>query len=91
MNYQAVRLVSTFESSPKVEPAAVSSFGFTQNRKLYCRRMSSFGPFPLLVLHTLNQQLVCQPFSLLETLAGNNVICLVLIADDLPTIEWSAA
>ena len=57
MNYQTVRLVSTFGSgssvsrfgsSPKVETAAVSSFGLTQKWKLRTRfqfwAVSTFRP-----------------------------------------------
>ena len=57
MNFQTVRLVSTFGSgscvssfgsSPKVETAAVSSFGLAQKWKLRMRfqfwAVSTFGP-----------------------------------------------
>ena len=57
MNYQTMRLVSgfgsgsyasTYGSSPKMETAAVSSFGLTQKWKLWTRfqfwAVSTFGP-----------------------------------------------
>ena len=48
MNYQTVRLVSTFGSSPKVETGAVSTFGLPQKWKLRTRfqfwAVSTFGP-----------------------------------------------
>ena len=74
MNYQTVRLVST-----SGQAAAFPVFGHTQKWKLRpfpvlglpkngnCGRVSSFGPLPLLGLHTRNQSIfdiLQKPFSL---------------------------
>ena len=65
MNYQTVRLVSTFGSgscvfsfgsSPKVETATVSSFGLTQKWKLWTR--FQFWAISILDLHNHDPRLI---------------------------------